>query len=145
MTLMATETRTMTEKEAVRWQVTITCRRPPRTPGYENDTFHFRTHEMQKFFLAMQPVDDFELTFTARQVRLRFTYLASTKAPSPQWYIEGRLRNALARANNEAEHAVTVLATVLGTAYFQIEDYHGPDARLPGPVRVQLVELTKPT
>ncbi|MEU4576058.1 hypothetical protein [Nonomuraea sp. NPDC023979] len=130
--------------DAVRWQVTITCRWPPRVSGYEDDTFHFRPDRLRDFYLSMQPLDDFELTFTTGQVRLRFTYLASTKAS--RWYVEGPLRNSLLKVHEQAAYATTVLATVLGNAYFEIEGWRGsagPDTRLPGPVRVQVVELSE--
>uniref|UniRef100_UPI003F4982CE hypothetical protein n=1 Tax=Nonomuraea sp. CA-251285 TaxID=3240002 RepID=UPI003F4982CE len=129
----------MTENEAICWQVTITCRRPPRTPPYEDDTFFFQIDKMKEFFLSMHGVDDLELTFTARQVKLRFTHLASTRPR--QRYEEGPLRLSMAKANEQAEYATRALAVVLSCARFEIEGGTGPDARLPGPVRVQLAEL----
>lgn len=126
-------------KGPLRWQVTITCSRPPRRPGYENDTFHFQEDRLREFFLSMHSADDFELTFMTRRVRLRFTHVASSTAQ--HCYVEGPLRNSLARVNNMAEHAVAVLAVVMDCAYFQIEGSPGPDARLPGPVHVKVEEL----
>lgn len=118
----------------VRWQVTITCPRPPRVPGYEADTWHLAPERTIPYIKNVMTAEQTEVTFTPQRVRLSYVLEFKLDPRLLQRSHQGRVEATVHGAGRGAR----ALAHMLDGCCFEM---HGNPPELPAPVRIELREL----